>query len=240
MRKILTLLTAFFLLFNTHKAAAQTFSVQHDTVYYNYPSGLQTIMDGVDNLSTVTTDSLTLKWSVIATNFPADWVAVSGVCDNKTCYAMNLLWPSGTVKLSNKYPDGLGGFDMQTNLSSATSTGCYYVTVKMFNNAVPTDSATETYIICNSPTAVPNVNKTTEVALYPNPSTSELNVVYDPANDVKNISVYNIIGKVMAVYKASDVNGANLDISNLPSGIYFLRLFNSEGGLVATKKFTKQ
>ena len=35
MRKILTLLTAFFLLFNTHKAAAQTFSVQHDTVYYN-------------------------------------------------------------------------------------------------------------------------------------------------------------------------------------------------------------
>ncbi len=79
-----------------------------------------------------------------------------------------------------------------------------------------------------------------EISMYPNPAHNELNVIFDAASDVKNILVYNIIGRVMSVYKITDSNSANLNLENIPSGIYFVRLINSHGEMVATRKFTKQ
>ena len=90
--------------------------------------------------------------------------------------------------------------------------------------------------------AATNVNNTKpaeDFVLYPNPAYNELNVVYDASLDVKNIAVYNIIGKVMSVYKVSGTS-ANLNIENIPSGIYFLRLYNSTGSVILTRKFTRQ
>jgi hypothetical protein len=76
--------------------------------------------------------------------------------------------------------------------------------------------------------------------LYPNPAHNEVNLVYNTTADIKNIAVYNIIGKVIAVYKVTENNSANLNLENLPSGIYFARLINSQGNVVVTRKFTKQ
>jgi hypothetical protein len=77
------------------------------------------------------------------------------------------------------------------------------------------------------------------VSLYPNPANSEVNVVYDEAADIKSIGIYNIIGKLMTVYKVSG-KSANLNIENIPAGIYFVRLLNGQGQVVVTRKFTKQ
>ena len=41
------------------------------------------------------------------------------------------------------------------------------------------------------------------------------------------------------VYKVNG-NSANMSLENMPGGIYFVRLVNSAGNIVATKKFTKQ
>jgi len=244
MKKIFILLFGLFFLSASYRLDAQSFSVQHDTVnffYNNVTGGVQTVEDAINNLSTVVSDSIVIKWKVIATDFPADWVSLSGICDNNSCFPMTGLWPAGTLKTSNKYADGIGDFHLQVDLSSATSSGSYYVTVRMSNSAVPTDSASETYIVTKGNTsAVPTVVKSDEVILYPNPARNELNLVYDENADIKNIAVYNIIGKVMAVYKATDNSGANLNLENFPSGIYFARLTNSQGNLVCTRKFTKQ
>ena len=82
-------------------------------------------------------------------------------------------------------------------------------------------------------------NVQNDILLYPNPAVNEVNVVYDDASDIRNIVVYSIIGKVMAVYKVNG-NSANMNLENIPSGIYFMRLYNGSGNVVATKKFTKQ
>jgi len=78
-----------------------------------------------------------------------------------------------------------------------------------------------------------------EVLLCPNPANDELNLVYDANADVKNIAAYNMMGTVMAIYKV-DGPSANLNLEAMPSGIYFVRLSNSYGQEVPTKKFTKQ
>ena len=238
MKKIFTLFTGLLLLSATAKLSAQSFTIQHDTATLNSPTGLVTVVDGV----TPGASNVTITWKVIETNFPSDWQAGTGICDNNQCYSSGLLWPSGTTKTSFSYAAGvLGDFHMQIDLDGATTLGCYYYKVRLSNQVVPTDTAIETYIVCkNSITAVPTVKSTDDILLYPNPATNELNIVYDASADIKSIAVYNIIGKTMTVYKVTANNSANLNLENLPSGIYFARLINSQGNVVVTRKFTKQ
>jgi hypothetical protein len=234
MKKLL--LTAFVWATFSVVVNAQSFTIQSDTVY-STPVGVTTILDGV----TATSTSVTIGWKVIGSDFPANWVSVSGVCDNNLCHNLVDLWPSGTMESSNSYPAlGHGDFHMLLNLDTVSTTGTYYVRVRLNNLAIPADTAIETYIVSKPfRTAAPIVTRTaSDVVLYPNPATNEINVVYDAGADVKCIAVYNVIGKMAAIYKTSGYS-ANLDLGNIPSGIYFIRLVNAQGNIVATKKFTK-
>ena len=136
----------------------------------------------------------------------------------------------------------VGDFHMVVDLTTATTNGSHYLTVRLNNNAVPTDTALSTFVITRgSTTGVQYIPKSSDdVVLYPNPAHDEVNVIYNASADIKSIAVYNIIGKIMAVYKVTENNNANLHIENMPSGIYFVRLMNSNGTVVLTRKFTKQ
>lgn len=79
-----------------------------------------------------------------------------------------------------------------------------------------------------------------DMLVYPNPAGNELNIVYDVAADIKNIAVYNLIGKMVAVYKVTGTNSANLNLDSLSPGIYFVRLFNAQGEVVMARRFTRQ
>ena len=240
---------AVFLLFLFATVHAQTsFSVQYDTVSAAPALGVSTtIEDGI----TATSGTVTINWRVIASNFPADWISGLAICDNNACYPITSLWSgsasTATLEISNPYSTAGthaygGDFHMLGAFSAASTTGCYYMTIRMYNHAVPADTAYETYIVCNNTvTAAPDVPKASgSVVLYPNPTRDEVNILYDPGYNVRNIAVYNIIGKIVAVYRVSDNSSANLDLSNVPSGLYFLRLMNESGEVVVTKKFTKQ
>jgi len=246
MRRIYILLSGFLFIFGAYTAKGQSFKFQHDTVRLAYTgTGLQNLPDDVDNLSTVVADSVLLTWKVIDTDFPADWQSATGICDNKLCYNWPNLWPT-VNKYSLPYPDGLGDFHLQTALTTTSpvfdaANGCHFVKVRAYNYYIPTDSATIVFIVCKGPIlgAAPVVKPSEEILIYPNPASTELNVVFDAAKDIRNIVVSNIIGKVISVYKVSGAN-ANLNIENLNSGIYVARMYNAQGNVVATRKFTKQ
>ena len=144
---------------------------------------------------------------------------------------------------ANSTDDSMGDFHLALNFASATSTGSHYlnVFVQDVTSGIGGYSKTMTFIINKIPAAVTNINNPeNNIVLYPNPAHDEVNVVYDQGADVKNIAVYNIIGKVLAVYKVTNNTSANLNLENIPSGIYFVRLINSHGDVVVTRKFTKQ
>jgi Secretion system C-terminal sorting domain len=234
MKKVFTLFITTLFLYGA--ASAQSFTMQSPTDTC-YPTGLINCNDGVN----VTTGTPTLQWKMIATNVPADWQSGIGICDNFQCYPWSTMWPSMAVKTSNPYSAGLGDFHAQVGLDAATTLGCYYVKVRLDNQAITTDTAIVTFVFCKlHPTSAPTVTAVSnEVTLYPNPASNEVNVLFDAGMDVKNIAVYNIIGKMMSVYKVAG-SSANLSLDNMPSGIYFVRLVNSQGNIVSTKKFTKQ
>ena len=79
------------------------------------------------------------------------------------------------------------------------------------------------------------------MVLYPNPAREAVNVIYNEKAGIKTIAVYNIIGKLMGpVYKPADNGSAKIDLDDIPNGIYFLRLMDSQGHVLATRRFTRQ
>ena len=251
MRKILLFIVcACGLLSSIDVKAQATFTTQADTVYMSITTGA-TVPDYITN---ITSSALNLKWRVSATNFPSDWTdsAALGICDNSLCRqngTSGQLWngTSGTAFSAtygaNSTDDSMGDFHLALNFASATSTGSHYlnVFVQDVTSGIGGYSKTMTFIINKIPAAVTNINNPeNNIVLYPNTAHDEVNVVYDQGADVKNIAVYNIIGKVLAVYKVTNNTSANLNLENIPSGIYFVRRINSPGDVVVTRKFTKQ
>jgi len=240
---------SFFVPASVKAQTSATFNIQADTVQSTF---VKTGSPG-DNITNVTGNNIVVKWHVTATDFPADWLTgpAFGICDNYSCRpnASSVLWNPSTASgysfystyHSNSAHDSIGSFGLSLDLSNATSIGTHWVTISVSDTgAATTTSRTMTYVINKLVNGVPNItNGDGNITLYPNPASNELNVVYDANADVKNIAVYNIIGKVMTVYKVTG-DSANLNLENIPSGIYFVRLFNSNGNVVVTRKFTKQ
>lgn len=235
MKKVFTLLSVVFIFMGAQRAAAQSFSFQSGDTVDVGSTGSFTAHNNVNNL---TASPIKIQWKVIANTFPADWFATLGICDNKYCYS-NADIGIGMQQESLDYATGYGDYHILGNLSSVSTPGPYYVRIRVNNKDVPTDTAIITFVVTKGTTGVANVKAAEQVALYPNPATTSVNVVYDAAADVKNIAIYNIIGKQMNMYRATG-NSANLNVENMPAGIYFVRLINSRGDIVATRKFTKQ
>jgi hypothetical protein len=70
------------------------------------------------------------------------------------------------------------------------------------------------------------------ISVYPNPTNNVLSIKSNTDINIKNVSFYNVIGKM--VYTR---NGAakSIDVSSLSKGLYFLKIESQEGG-IATKK----
>ncbi len=75
-------------------------------------------------------------------------------------------------------------------------------------------------------------NAKSELRLYPNPANNILNIEF---NGIGNLSIYNIQGQKLYQNKLSH----QLDISDFPKGIYFLKI-KSDKNEILTGKFIKQ
>lgn len=78
---------------------------------------------------------------------------------------------------------------------------------------------------------------TASITLYPNPVTTSLHVVTNGNENLQSYQILNINGKAVTQPKALDASG-NIQIFNLPSGFYFIKLSNSDT-LSVIKKFIK-
>lgn len=217
-------------------ARAQSLSVQHDTVALNV-SGSYT---AVNNITNLTADTITVQWQITETNFPADWMDLTGVCDMNGCYSSTMIWPS--IPNECRYPPGMGDFHLQGNVIPVLNDGPYYMRVSIKNKDVPADMAIQTYVIGRKSAGIAYANKSAgddAIVLYPNPATTSLNILFNGVTGVAAIGIYSIIGRQMKMYSTLD-NSASLNIENLPAGIYFVKLLNAQGYALATQKFTKQ
>jgi hypothetical protein len=62
-------------------------------------------------------------------------------------------------------------------------------------------------------------------AVYPNPATDIIHI-HSVTSQIKNTLIYSVAGQLM---QSAPSNSEKINISNLPSGIYFLEIITSEG-----------
>ncbi|RZK10786.1 MAG: T9SS type A sorting domain-containing protein [Flavobacterium sp.] len=73
--------------------------------------------------------------------------------------------------------------------------------------------------------------------IYPNPTSSILNISTKQAIEMQSISIYNILGQMMvAVPNAKGIK--NVDVSSLSTGNYFIKIVSDKG--TSNSKFIKQ
>jgi len=84
------------------------------------------------------------------------------------------------------------------------------------------------------PTGIDDSNADNDPSFYPNPATTEIRLIN--THDVESIYVSNLTGQNVMVIKQL---GSEINISNLPEGIYLISFVNSTGKRI-TKKFLKR
>lgn len=71
-------------------------------------------------------------------------------------------------------------------------------------------------------------------AIYPNPANDRLFI--ETTEDVKEVSVYNIVG--IPVYNESNFSGNSISVTDFAEGVYFIKIATDKGEVI--KKFIKK
>lgn len=236
---IYTLLLSAGLLSGITGVKAQSFETEADTVRATIYKNL----DLHNNITNKSGANIKIDWKVSAHNLPASWAGLSnlGICDNSLCRDNNgnqLL--SGTTFTSDDYVPNVKGdfhFQMIGYDDPSIVPGTYYVTINMKENG-GTTSKDVTFIFSKWTTSVGSVSQSSDgVLVYPNPANNVINVQFGKYKNIQNVSIYNLVGRQMANYNVSGTD-AKLNISKIPTGVYFIRLSDNNGNIVTTRRFT--
>ena len=193
-----------------------------------------------------------IKWSV--TNYSqgtamgtlANGWTFGGVCDNFECRdATDVLngksYVTGDYTATSGFTNAANDFHAVFNADNAQANTFAYVRVSVADNAVTsTPARTFTLLASKSTAGVTTVTRYDDnIVVYPNPATSAVNVIFDKNSKIRTIAVYNLIGQATDMYRVSG-NSANLQLSDAPAGVYFLRMLDDRGNIVATRRFNRQ
>ncbi|MBL7713280.1 MAG: T9SS type A sorting domain-containing protein [Chitinophagaceae bacterium] len=223
-------------------AEAQSFNADKDT------SKLGWIYPGYEiephiSFTNTTSGSISLNWKL--TNLYKDdkWL-FNGACDNVLCYTEDvpgLIDGKGTFTANPIAAGEKLDFKMIFNGNDAVTGTKALGTIEMWVTGETPKKAT--FLATKGTTGIKTVvlKGNDDIVIFPNPASSYIDVIYNPASDVKTIAIYNLIGKAVNVYKVTDKSSARCEFSaDMPSGIYIVRVADSKGNIIATRKITHQ
>ena len=199
-------------------------------------------MDVYNKITNTTSSNIKVDWKVVASDFPASWLTDIrlGICDNALCRnnAGNQLI-SGTTFTSGDYlPSVEGDFHFQLIDFLSATPGTHYMTINYKENG-GTYNVDKTFLFTVWPTSVNSVqgSEGDEVVIYPNPATDKLNVLISDASKAKTITIHNFVGKEVQSYNVTSKQ-MSINIKNIPTGMYYMRVADENGRVFQTKRFT--
>lgn len=168
------------------------------------------------------------SWDAIGTPLTGVWPGTKIEQDSDGWYSQ-IFGDSEPVNMI--FNNGAGG--KTVNIEKVTVKSCYTIDNTQFNS----DGYTVSLATC--PDGAPtNVEKETAdkatFQIYPNPVTD---IVYLKGNE--NIAEVNIVSMSGTTVKANISNNNAINVSDLPNGIYFIRIKTTEGSLLHHKLVKK-
>ena len=80
--------------------------------------------------------------------------------------------------------------------------------------------------------SIPEILNKVEITIYPNPCSQTLHID-NTQTEIKDISIYDVMGREIKKYSINTTK-STLDVSNLQSGMYFLKITTEHG--ILTRK----
>jgi hypothetical protein len=233
-------------------ASAQVITEKGKDSVTSYYTGDTTVIVKNNLRSADPNRPVVLRWNIItaSTHFDAGWNMInSGFCDNNTCYTHTSSDPvftsSSTKPLTAPYnSNGFIGTSHNFYATLNTNNPADHSSAVVRINAFDTSSLslyTFTFIGYKAPAGLISINSSDDIVMYPMPAGDVLNLVYDDKAGVSMLAIYNMIGKrVGPVYKPATTGSAKLELRDMPNGIYFIKLLNAQGQVIATRRFSHQ
>lgn len=243
--KVLVFLSACLTMFTVNKACAQNFTLLFDTMETSTQG--QTPPEGEDfanycevlhNYIINNEDSaITFQWQIYEKSLPFGWF-IYGFCDNSTCWTQtsNIV---ANAAIANSSPINVGDsseFKPMVAVPSDAEYGVGIIKAKVFT-ATHTDTAF--FIINRTPTGLSIISqKDQRVVIYPNPTSDNVTIFADKNLNAKDVTVYNILGRKILTSSATG-EITKLNISQLASGNYMIRITDNAGKVITSRSITK-
>jgi hypothetical protein len=108
--------------------------------------------------------------------------------------------------------------------------------VQIYSNKTGCNSPQEVFNNCPYDLNVQNITSNNTFSLYPNPTSNLVTIETAVAPVISQLSIMNLNGQAVLTHQISEPK-TTIDISNLPSGVYFVRVTNER--TVEVGKFVK-
>ena len=180
------------------------------------------------NFKNTATTTKKFTWSRSILNITAGWQSL--VCDPNSCWTAAVSTAPQEIELVANAVANLDVYIRPNHISGAAT-----IEMKISEVGNPTNTVTGRYLFSPT-TATKDLSKTANIKIYPNPAT-DFFMLQDEHDAVDRVVVYNIIGRQVKIYKATE--GFRYTLSDLPEGIYLVRLLNANGATVKTIRLSK-
>jgi hypothetical protein len=171
-------------------------------------------------------DSVTLGIEVVERQIPNSWDGM--LCVHGLCYG-TIREVGFTGEMTQIKDDTRGYARLTVNPMNTLTQGLYKVRVFDVDN--PSDGDTAVWIL-NAVTGIED-NYLDAISMYPNPVTNNLSI--DSDGTINTISVLNLNGQLMQEINKVNSGVNTIDVSDLPRGMYLVRLTNSKGDVSVRK-----
>lgn len=142
------------------------------------------------------------------------------------------------------FEGGTTGCALITGTPTVGDIGSYQqmITVDAYLAGLTTPQSTQVidyyYIQVTDCTLGTGILSNSKFLIYPNPAKSTITLNGLNGIDVSKISIFNMTGKIFSTYENIDSPALDLDVNDLESGIYFVKI--DYNGVSETIKFVKE
>jgi hypothetical protein len=142
--------------------------------------------------------------------------------------------PIGGTSPYNYYWNIPGNYQF-TQTATHLYAGTYCLTISDSYACICTDCAT----VINNITGINELNKSNIVQILPNPTLGIFTIdLHNLKENDLSIELFDAVGQIVYKEKMANSLNHNIDISKLPTGIYYLRIFNRQ--IILNKKVLKE
>jgi hypothetical protein len=228
----LTLLSVFVLALGFGSASGQNALMIDPSMTFGNGPVTATDIGAHATVTNTSSDTVRLLWTRSIESSTQGWT--SWICDLNNCYLPkvgicppsrpNVLAPGDTI-------------DFQVHINPAGTAGSATICVTLYDMDNPDEIlGTVKAMFETSTTSVSDVSRD-DLQLFPNPTTSYFEI--SNASNVTHVAIHSLVGTKVRDFNAK-INGGRFDVSDLPQGIYLVRLMDGSYNVLKTMRLSKR